>query len=129
MGDGIQSLRASPKKRLLELPREAPKSGYEPKLDMKIARAAEGAAIETGAREDQNYFFRVRTVLDSNGKVVRALYGKIHGNIECDPLNSERGLLRFTYYLNPTSLDRNLEFDPKRNLFPVRLSGTNITEP
>ena len=38
-------------------------------------------------------------------------------------------MTRCTYYLNPTSLDRNLEFDPKRNLFPPRLDGTNITEP
>ena len=25
--------------------------------------------------------------------------------------------LKFTYYLNPAPNDRNLEFDPKRNLF------------
>lgn len=129
VGDGIQSRLAAPRKRLLELPREAPESDYEPKLVKTVARAAEGAAIETGAREDQNYFFRVRTVLDPSGKVISALYGKIHGNLECDPLNSEKGMLRFTYYLNPTSLDRNLEFDPKRNLFPDRLAGTNINEP
>ncbi len=129
IGDGIQSRLASTQKRLLELPREAPEAGYEPKLVKKVARSAEGAAIETGARDDQNYFFRVRTVINPDGKVISALFGKIHGNIECDPLNSEKGMLRFTYYLNPTPLDRNLEFDPKRNLLSDRLPGTNISEP
>ena len=128
-GDGVYSNLAQPKKRLLELPREAPGSGYKSHLTKRIARAAEGAALETSTREDQNYFFRIRTVLDPNGKVISALYGKIHGDISWDTLNSLSGHLQFTYYLNPTSLDRNLEFNPKRNLFPDRLDGTNVTEP
>lgn len=128
-GDGVSPSRANPKKRLLKLPREAPASGYEPRVTKRLARAAEGAELETGTLEDQNYFFRVRTVLDPQGNVISALYGKIHGDILWDTLNSRSGHLQFTYYLNPTPLDRNLEFDPKRNLFPARLDGTNITEP
>jgi hypothetical protein len=33
--------------------------------------------------------------------------------------------IRFTYYLKPTSKDRKMEFDPKRNLLNG-LEGTNI---
>ena len=128
-GDGIQSHLASPKRRLLELPRQAPEDGYEPKLSKRISRAAEGASIEYATREDQNYFFRVRTVLDPNGKVISALYGKIPGDIQFFAGSSPKGYAKFIYYLNPTSLDRNLEFDPKRNLLPDTVSGTNITEP
>lgn len=33
------------------------------------------------------------------------------------------GMVRFLYYLNPTSLDRNLEFDCTRNLFKEPMGG------
>ncbi len=128
-GDGIQSRPAKAALRLLELPREAPEAGYEPKLERQVSWAGKGTPMKTGMREGQNYFFRVRTVLDPNGKVISALYGKIYGDIAFDAANSPKGYVQFVYYLNPTSLDRNLEFDPKRNLFPDRVSGTNITEP
>ena len=47
----------------------------------------------------------VSTVLDANGNVKSALYGKIYGDF-----------MKFTYYLNPTPNSRNMEFDPKNNL-------------
>jgi len=122
-GDGIQSRPAAPTRRLIELPREAPESGYEPTLVKKVARAAEGAALENDTREDQNYFFRVRTALDPNGKIISALYGKIYGDIQFFATASPNGMVRFLYYLNPTSLDRNLEFDYKRNLFKEPMDG------
>jgi hypothetical protein len=128
-GDGIQSRLAKPKRRLLELPRQAPGEGYEVNLTKRVARAGKGASIETSTREDQNYFFRVRTVLDPSGKVISAHYGKIHGDVQFFVTPSSNGMARFTYYLSPTPLDRNLEFDPKRNLLPDTLSGTNVTEP
>ncbi len=124
-GDGILSYPVQPKKRLWDLPRQAPADGYEPRWIKTFGRSKEGEALTNYEREDQNYFFRVRTVLDPNGKVISALYGKIHGDIVFDAVRQ----VRFAYYLNPTPLDRNLEFDPKRNLFPPRLDGTNITEP
>ena len=124
-GDGILPYPAQLKRRLWELPRLAPAEGYAPKFVKTFGRSKEGEALTPYDREDQNYFFRVRTVIDPSGKVISALYGKIHGDIVFDALRQ----VRFTYYLNPTSLDRNLEFDPKRNLFPNRMSGTNIIEP
>ena len=38
------------------------------------------------------------------------------GFVEFDPRGSKTSYIRFTYYLNPTPNDRNLEFDPTRNL-------------
>jgi len=129
LGDGIQSRPANQTNRLLELPREAPAEGYEAKLERRISWAGKGTPVQLGVREDQNYFLRVRSVLDPNGNVISALYGKIYGDIHLMAPPASHGMARFTYYLNPTSLDRNLEFDPKRNLLPDTVSGTNITEP
>jgi len=52
----------------------------------------------------------------TDGKVHKALYGKIHGEIRFDVINSKTAIIIFTYYLNPDGT-RNLEFDQKRNLF------------
>ncbi len=35
----------------------------------------------------------------------------------------------FTYYLNPSPNDRNLEFDPKRNLFTNLGEFVTVSEP
>lgn len=111
-GDGIQSFFAS---RLngsaFRSPRYAPEGGY---TNMLVKRSFEREReSHYDNREDQNYFIRVRTQLDEKGRVASAMYGKVYGDIEC----SYKGILRFDYYLNPTPNDRNMEFDPARNLF------------
>jgi len=58
----------------------------------------------------------MRTVLDEKGNIISASYGKIYGPIEYGELDNDRGGVRFIYYLNPTDSDRNIEFDPSRNL-------------
>jgi hypothetical protein len=129
-GDGIQSVFAAPFVGSdLKLPRFAPEHGYEPVLVRRTARAATDKPIETSTREDQNYFFRVRTVLDENKRIKSALYGKIDGDIRFDVINGNPGYLLFTYYLNPTASDRNMEFDPKRNLFTNLKSTEQVTAP
>jgi len=129
-GDGIQSVFAPPHKGSdLRLPRFAPEGGYEAKLEKRIGRSARGQPLNTGTREDQNYFFRVRTVLDEQGRIKSALYGKISGDMACDVINSRKGYVIFTYYLNPTSLDRNLEFDPQHNLSKGLRRSEKINEP
>lgn len=77
-------------------------------------------SFETTKDREQGYFFRVRTVEES-GRIIAANYGKITGDIGIDPRDSKTCLITFTYYLNPTSLDRNVEWDTKRNL----LQGLN----
>ena len=109
-GDGIQAIMANPGEgSALRLPRKAPESGYQSmlNLDLSIARRT--------ASRNQNYFFRVRTV-KRNGEIVSAMYGKIHGEIDFDVVNSKTAIVLFTYYLNPDG-SRNVEFDPNKNLF------------
>ena len=122
-GDGIRSVLAE--NSALRTPRYAPEGGYEPKFEKQMAIFTEGKPMKYDMREDQNYFFRVRTVLDEQGRIKSALYGKISGDIKF----GVNRVLRFNYYLNPTSLDRNLEFDPQRNLFTRLRSLEEINEP
>jgi len=64
------------------------------------------------------YYFRVRTVLDSQGNILSTHYGKIYGDF-----------MQFRYYLNPTPNDRNVEFDPKQNLLGGLKSFEQVTAP
>jgi hypothetical protein len=108
-GDGIQSFEADPNEGSeLRLPAIAPESGYAPSL---IQRADKSYRPNKKA----NYFFRIRT--KKEGSTIRtALYGKIHGDIGVDTINSNTALVFLTYYLNPDAT-RNVEFDPNKNLF------------
>jgi hypothetical protein len=117
-GDGIQSVLAAPFVGSdLKLPRHAPEHGYAPELVKRTGRPAANKPIETATREDQNYFFRLRTILDEKKQVKSALYGKLDGDIRFDVINGNPAYLFFTYYLNPEANDRNMEFDVKRNRF------------
>lgn len=111
-GDGIQHLK-TPKVEgsALKFPRYAPQDGYLPALVQEDFH--QGSKWQCG-QAGEDFFFRVRTVLDENGNVKSALYGKIPGAIIC---GTRRTNIQFTYYLNPTPNDRNMEFDPKKNLF------------
>jgi hypothetical protein len=112
----------------LKLPRIAPDGGYMQRLVLSNKRMA-GAFVERDVREDRNYFFRVRAVVDQRGGVVGGQYGKIDGDIRFSPIRSKTCSLMFTYYLNPTPNDRNLEFDPKRNLFTNLKNEERVTAP
>lgn len=69
--------------------------------------------------KSQCYKFRVRSRYDEKGNLKEAYYGKIYGDFEIQG-DEKRGItsISFLYYLNPTSLDRNLEWDMKTNLCP-----------
>ena len=103
--------------------RQAPENGYQAKFTLQNTWAPgerEGNIITHSFKKEtewQGYFFRVRSV-EQDGKIVSAHYGKLRGGIAIWPdEKSGKPLLVFTYYLNPTSLDRNMEFDPEKNLF------------
>jgi hypothetical protein len=68
---------------------------------------------------DRSISFRVRSRYDEKGNLKEAYYGKIYGDFEIQG-DEKRGVISisFLYYLNPTSLDRNLEWDMKNNLCP-----------
>ena len=122
-GDGIQSVYVKPVGYgQLRLPATTPREGYQASLSQRSYKAKIGerehndnqahAPIGRRAEWDQNYFFRVRSE-NKYGAVVSTLYGKIHDDFIWELDRS----LEFTYYLNPTPNDRNVEFDPDKNLF------------
>lgn len=107
------------------LPRQAPENGYQAKLVKRISRGIYGWHDDKAA--DNNYIFRVRSEVDEEGKLKRAMYGKIRGEIKFAAL-SKNGEIGMHYYLNP-DFTRNLEFDPEKNLFKLLPSGEGIAWP
>jgi len=106
------------------LPRMAPLDGYERSFYL-----AASATNRLGSRDDQSFLFQVRSVTNTEGKIVSALYGKIRGRIGFGVSRHPTGVVLFTYYLNPTPNDRNLEFDPRMNLLHNLKSTEEVTEP
>ncbi len=118
-GDGIQefSVRDADGVSGLRSTHEAPADGYQPQW-VQTDNRKPGEPVETNRDPKRNYYFRVRTVLDANGSVKSALYGKIYGDF-----------MEFSYYLNPTPNDRNVEFDPKQNLLCGLESSEGVSAP
>lgn len=125
-GDGIQSVTVPIRggRSNLRLPATAPESGYASNLVKRVAREQDKQPFSNIA-EGGNYFFRVRTKKDETGKIVSSLYGKIYGDIRF----GRDGVIQFLYYLNPTPNDRNMEFDPAKNLFNNLSSLEEVREP
>jgi hypothetical protein len=65
-------------------------------------------------------------IFSKDGGVVSANYAKVYGDFAFNPARQK---MSFSYYFNPVSNDRNLEFDPKRNLFPEDKPGANVRDP
>lgn len=115
-GDGIQRVQEDPLcGSVFRLPRFCPERGYEKALVSRTIPFAGPGEIA----EDDNWFFRVRSQTNQWGEVTNALYGKIEGPILHGVL-ATTGVLQFKYYLNPVANDRNMEYDPKRNLLERR---------
>ena len=104
----------------LKLPHNAPVEGYMPTWRY----TASSYSLRT-TRKNMGFFLRTRVKLDEKGEIVSANYAKVVGDFQLDA----RGFVMFAYYSNPTANERNLEFDPKKNLFPASLPGANVTEP
>ena len=131
-GDGLLSYYTDPNRgSKLRLPHHAPITGYEPQLVIDKHRTK--TKILSGAfRDDQNYFFRIRTEKDNKGNIISALYGKIYDPIELGLFIGDKnptGSVFFDYYLNPTSNDTNVEFDPKKNLFKDLTVNEEVSMP
>ena len=118
-GDGYLKILDSPGDgSVFHLPRYAPESGYAPIMTLREYENDEENYVPQD--ENINYFIRVRTEKDSEGKIVSALYGKIRGPIQFE-FWPERAVCSMKYHLNPNPNDRNMEFDPNHNIF------TNLT--
>ena len=98
----------------LKLPRIAPSSGYSNKL-IKSRSKLPNQALEDNYQSDNNYIFRIRSE-EKDGKLVKAMYGKIQGDIGFGIKSSGESAIIFKYYLNP-DFTTNLEFNPQQNLF------------
>lgn len=104
----------------------APEFGYKPALVLKRKALHEQKSSQwlNDSKPGSNYYLRIRTILDENGNVVRANYGKIYGNFDfLDFIKAE------AYYFNPTVNDRNIEFDTKRNLAKPSKSFERVLMP
>ena len=118
-GDGIQEFTVpdAEKGSGLRSSHETPANGFQPQWVQ--TRNRKPGQPETGNLDaNRNYIFRVRTALDQQGNVVSAHYGKIYGDF-----------MQFSYYLNPTPNDRNIEFDPKQNLLGGIQSFEQVQSP
>jgi len=104
----------------LKLPHQAPLEGYGPTW-----RYTDNSYSPPTTREQVGFFLRTRVKLDAQGNIISAHYTKIMGDIRL----AAQGSLHFTYYFNPTANDRNLEFDPTKNLFPINHPGAHIIDP
>lgn len=112
--DGIQLVKYDRKRGSnFKLPRIAPEDRYQSKLVRTFSNKP-GEPYKRSAEEDNNYFFRVRSE-EKDGKFFRAMYGKIHGDIQFDMRGYKTAELVFKYFLNP-DFTRNLESG--KNLIP-----------
>ena len=115
--DGIQSFDAvSRYGSELRSPHQAPDKGYGGKW-VQVQIRKPGSAGENTRDENRNYVYRVRSNTDKNGNITGAVYGKIYGDF-----------MNFVYYLNPDGT-RNVEFDPKRNLFKNLNQDEEVRQP
>lgn len=91
---------------------EAPETGYENSIHLYTKREQNEygrGKIDTNNDNHILYYFRIRTQTNELGQVTNAYYGKIYGEIDGG----------FTYYLNLTPNDRNVEYNPNENLNPA----------
>ncbi len=94
--------------------RIAPVDGFGNSLTRWRGWFGGGDGTKTDSDKNRCYAFRIRTEYDENGKIKSAYYGKIYNDFDISSLEG----VRFLYYLNPKSNDRNLEWDMQSNLCP-----------
>jgi hypothetical protein len=107
----------------------APEAGYVPEIIRTTKRVSLTQPADKNDDIHRNFYFRTRTQVDADGQIVSANYGKIYGDFHFTGANSDWGyiatLALITTYFNPVPNERNVEFDPKRNLNPEG----NVHEP
>lgn len=104
-----------------KMPHSAPLEGYVPSW-----RYENRSYRSWSDREDKGFFLRTRVKLDKQGNIISANYAKVRGDFRLDAKHSCVG---FSYYFNPNTNDRNLEFDPRKNLFPEDKPGAGVYHP
>jgi hypothetical protein len=102
---------------------EAPTNGYQKELVLRRSFESGRIIKQDEIAESEYLVFRVRTVVDEKGNLVSARYGKLdaaigHHKFDFGRFDSDgkTGGFLCSCYFNPSGT-RNLEFDPKQNLF------------
>ena len=119
-GDDNGIVKIIPPPRVVLKIRSAPENGYRSKFNIWFGQT-KTMQDDTNIDKEACHAFRIRTVRNTQGEIVSALYGKIYGDFRISyryyliPIG-----VSFTYYLNLTPNDRNLEWDMKHNLCPIR---------
>ncbi len=108
-------------------PYQVPEDGYNGNASLNMGYAPLRGLYSSN--ETAACFLRVRTVTNEFGRIISAHYGKVPGPIKFDVREGQSGWIGFTYYLNPTPNDRNIEFDPKRNLLKNLKSTERVNMP
>ena len=125
-GEGNGFLYAHPLPSMVLKVRTAPADGYRSEQTVWEGRDR-NIKYESSQNKAACYVFRIRTVRDCDGRIASCHYGKMytmtgygvwHLRYKQNDLQEKYPLrgVEFTYYLNPTPNDRNLEYDGKHNL-------------
>ena len=93
----------------------APQNGYTEKIFFLQKRMPQKGLLYVGRHS--SYAIRLNSEINKSGNVVTAHYARIDKGLSLFGILTDKPGFKFTYYYNSTSNDRNLEFDPKRNLF------------
>lgn len=96
-----------------------------------VASKSEGNGYK-GSTNEAIYLIRSRANVNEDGELISCHYSKIRDGINISRgagLEQSMPILRFTYYFNPTPNDRNLEFDPERNLFKKLPHNEQVRKP
>lgn len=113
---------------ILESGHVAPPEGYQrEKRTRKMAKEITGLDPERPGYvkyesldevdEGIGHYIRIRTVLDENGEIVSAYYGKVYGDFDFFGAHPDGSFVRAdAYYINPTPNDRNVEAVPGESL-------------
>ncbi len=126
--DGIVAIESYPAN-VLQMARHAPVGGYKAVYERRLGCKPGSGFFNTDPKQEEYSAFRVRTVVDDKGAIQSSYYGKFSDGFRIAGYLAEKITIQFTYYLNPTPNDRNLEFDPKRNLFKDLKSTEQVTAP
>ena len=104
--------------------------GYEKEASFVASKSAKDGY--KGSTNPAAYLVRSRVVEDDGGEVISCHYSKLRNSIKVSRgagLQASLPVIEFTYYFNPTPNDRNLEFDPEKNLFKNLPRNEQVREP
>ena len=132
-GNGVRKVKYNPRSTVQI--KEAPEDGYKQDSIVYKAKVSSLSGPEMDDVYCDYYAFRIRTKRDQAGKITEAYYGKIEnglafvwqwGSGKGKDMKEACPLVR--YFVNPVSLDRNLDWDCEENVFKVPAAGSRCTD-